>query len=71
MGARPPRAAQLAELRLIAGVALPEAADALGIGLRTAERDWRAARAFLDTVLELDQPAADRVRAGTARTTRR
>lgn len=60
-----PRAAQLAELRLIAGVALPDAAEALGIGLRTAERDWRAARAFLVVALELDQPAADRDGAGT------
>lgn len=49
------RAGQLAELRLIAGASLPEAAQALEIGLRTAERDWRAARAFLVVALELDR----------------
>lgn len=47
------RAARLAELRLIAGMGLPEAASVLGVSLRTAERDWRAARAFLVAVLEL------------------
>jgi RNA polymerase sigma factor (TIGR02999 family) len=50
-----PRAARLAELRLIAGMPLPEAAAAMEISLRTAERDWRAARAFLVVALELDR----------------
>ena len=42
-----PRKNQLAELRFFGGLSLAEAAEALGISPATAERDWRAARAWL------------------------
>jgi RNA polymerase sigma factor (TIGR02999 family) len=41
------RGAQLVKLRLFAGLTLDEAAEALGIVRRTAERDWAYARAWL------------------------
>jgi RNA polymerase sigma factor (TIGR02999 family) len=41
------RAAELVKLHAFAGLTLPQAADVLGIGLRTAERDWAYARAWL------------------------
>jgi RNA polymerase sigma factor (TIGR02999 family) len=42
-----PRAAELVKLRLFAGLNLEEAAKALGVVRRTAERDWSFARAWL------------------------
>ncbi len=42
-----PRSAELVKLRLFAGLTLDEAALALGIVRRTAERDWAFARAWL------------------------
>ena len=41
------RAAELVKLRLFAGLTLDQAARALGIARRTAERDWAFARAWL------------------------
>jgi len=41
------RAAELVKLRLFAGFSLDEAASALGVVRRTAERDWAFARAWL------------------------
>jgi RNA polymerase sigma factor (TIGR02999 family) len=41
------RSAELVKLRLFAGLSLDEAAAALGIVRRTAERDWAFARAWL------------------------
>jgi RNA polymerase sigma factor (TIGR02999 family) len=40
-------AAQLVKLRFFAGLTMPEAAAALGLPLRTAERNWAYARAWL------------------------
>jgi RNA polymerase sigma factor (TIGR02999 family) len=40
-------AASLVELRYFAGLSMPEAAQVLGIALRTAERLWTYARAWL------------------------
>jgi RNA polymerase sigma factor (TIGR02999 family) len=40
-------AAQLVKLRCFAGLSVPEAAAALGIPLRTAERNWTYARTWL------------------------
>jgi predicted DNA-binding transcriptional regulator YafY len=37
----------LAKLRAFAGLTLAQAAEALGIGRRTADRDWAYARAWL------------------------
>jgi RNA polymerase sigma factor (TIGR02999 family) len=42
-----PRAAALVQLRAFAGLTLAQAAEALGIGRRTADRDWAYARAWL------------------------
>ena len=40
-------AAQLVKLRFFAGLTMEQAAKALEIGVRTAERDWSFARAWL------------------------
>jgi RNA polymerase sigma factor (TIGR02999 family) len=42
-----PEAAQLVKLRYFAGLTMPEAAEALGISLRSAERNWTYARTWL------------------------
>src|SRR5262245_10345329 len=42
-----PLAARLVELRYFASLTMAEAADALGITVRTAERNWTFARAWL------------------------
>jgi RNA polymerase sigma factor (TIGR02999 family) len=42
-----PTAAQLVKLRYFAGMTMPEAAEALGTSLRTAERNWTYARTWL------------------------
>jgi RNA polymerase sigma factor (TIGR02999 family) len=41
------QAAALVKLRLFAGLKVQEAASALGVSLRTAERDWTFARTWL------------------------
>jgi RNA polymerase sigma factor (TIGR02999 family) len=40
-------AAQLVKLRFFAGLSMPEATEALGLPLRTAERNWAYARTWL------------------------
>jgi RNA polymerase sigma factor (TIGR02999 family) len=47
LAAEDPGAAQLVNLRFFAGLTLKEAADSLGLVLRTAERQWAYARAWL------------------------
>ena len=42
-----PRAASLVKLRIFAGLTQDEAATALGVVRRTADRDWAFARAWL------------------------
>lgn len=42
-----PEAARLVNLRYFAGLSMPEAAAALGVPLRTAERNWTFARTWL------------------------
>jgi RNA polymerase sigma factor (TIGR02999 family) len=42
-----PRHAQIVELRFFGGLRAPEIAAALGLSLRTVERDWQFARAWL------------------------
>jgi RNA polymerase sigma factor (TIGR02999 family) len=50
-----PRAAALVKLRLFAGLTLDQAAAALGVSPRTADTDWRFARAWLfDQLAEPD-----------------
>lgn len=50
-------AARLVELRYFAGLTMPEAAETLGISLRTAERNWAYARAWLHRSVAGDGPA--------------
>lgn len=42
-----PRKASLVKMRYFAGLTMPETANALGISLATAERDWSYARVWL------------------------
>ena len=42
-----PEAAELVQLRYFAGLTIPQAAEALGISPRTADRTWAYARAWL------------------------
>lgn len=44
---RDKRAARVVEMRFFGGLALPEIAQTLDVGLRTVERDWEFARAWL------------------------
>jgi RNA polymerase sigma factor (TIGR02999 family) len=59
-----PRAAQVVERRFFAGLSLQETADTLGTSLKTVQRDWTQARAWLRkeiaTDLSLDLGAPDR-----------
>jgi RNA polymerase sigma factor (TIGR02999 family) len=45
------RAARVVEMRYFGGLTLEETAAALGVTRRTADRDWRFARAFLNNLL--------------------
>lgn len=47
LAAEDPEKARLVELRYFAGLAIPEAAEALGISPATAKRHWAYARAWL------------------------
>ncbi len=49
LASRDAEAARLVSLRFFAGMTMPEAARALGLAERTAERVWAYARAFLRT----------------------
>jgi RNA polymerase sigma factor (TIGR02999 family) len=52
LAAADPQAAELVKLRYFAGLPVPEAAEALGLTTRTAERLWAYARAWLRRALE-------------------
>ncbi len=52
LAAEDAQAARLVELRYFAGLSIPEAAEALGISPRTADRLWAYARAWLHRDLE-------------------
>ena len=43
------RHGRIAELRLLAGLTIPEVARVLGLAQRTIEKDWRFARAWLES----------------------
>jgi RNA polymerase sigma factor (TIGR02999 family) len=51
-----PVAAQLVKLRYFAGLSMPQAAEALGLPLRTAERNWTYARTWLHRQLSQGDP---------------
>jgi RNA polymerase sigma factor (TIGR02999 family) len=50
-------AAQIVKLRYFAGLTMADTADALGLPLRTAERNWTFARSWLHRELALDRGA--------------
>jgi RNA polymerase sigma factor (TIGR02999 family) len=52
-----PLAAKLVNLRYFAGLTMPQAAAALGVSLRTAERDWTYARTWLRRELSPIDPS--------------
>jgi DNA-directed RNA polymerase specialized sigma24 family protein len=54
LGALDPRLERLVELRYFAGCSMPEVSKQLGVSLRTVERDWTRARAYLRMLLEED-----------------
>lgn len=54
-----PLAAELIQLRYFAGLTQAETADAMGLPLRSADRLWAFARAWLHRELHDDQPPAD------------
>jgi RNA polymerase sigma factor (TIGR02999 family) len=60
LAAEDPTAAQIVKLRFYAGLTMPETAAALGLSLRTAERQWTYARAWLYQQLTGDNSAAER-----------
>jgi RNA polymerase sigma factor (TIGR02999 family) len=53
-----PVAAAVVRLRYFAGLTMPEAAEALGLPLRTAERNWTYARTWLHRELSRDDSAS-------------
>ncbi len=52
LGRRDPRAAEIAELRLYRGLGNDIIAETLGVSLRTVEREWAAAKAWLRAELD-------------------
>jgi RNA polymerase sigma factor (TIGR02999 family) len=52
LAAQEPRKAELVKLRFYAGLSIPDAAQALGISVATAERHWTYARTWLRAELE-------------------
>ena len=62
LDATDPAAANLVKLRYFAGLTMPEAAAAMGVPLRTAERNWTFARTWLKRELspEDDHKSLDR-----------
>jgi len=57
-----PTAAKLVNLRYIAGLTMSQAAGALGLSLRNAERNWTYARTWLHRALSADESPALRKR---------
>jgi RNA polymerase sigma factor (TIGR02999 family) len=52
-----PLAARLVKLRFFAGLSMPQAAEAMGVSLRTAERNWAYARTWLHRAMAAESPA--------------
>jgi RNA polymerase sigma factor (TIGR02999 family) len=57
LGADRPDVAQLVTLRYFAGLTMEQAAESLGVSLRTAERNWAYARAWLLQAVAEKSPA--------------
>jgi RNA polymerase sigma factor (TIGR02999 family) len=58
LGALDPELVQIAELRVFGGLTHQEIAEVMGSSLRTVERSWRSARAFLRRALGEDLGSA-------------
>jgi RNA polymerase sigma-70 factor, ECF subfamily len=58
LAAAEPRWAQVAELRFLLGLEVPEVASMLGISTATVKRDWRFARAWLARELDDGPPGS-------------
>jgi RNA polymerase sigma factor (TIGR02999 family) len=56
LAARDPRKARVVELRFFGGLSMEDAAQALGISVRTAHADWAFARAWLYRALTSTRP---------------
>jgi CheY-like chemotaxis protein len=56
-----PELARLVSLRFFAGLTMEQAAKALQVSLRTAERNWMYAKAWLDEVCGIASPLRERV----------
>ena len=56
LGAMDPRLEQVVECRYFAGMSVAETAEALEVSVRTVERDWTRAKAYLLRALEADEP---------------
>lgn len=56
---RDPLAAELVKLRFFAGLTMPQAANVLGLPLRTVERNWTYARTWLQRALSHNGPSSD------------
>jgi RNA polymerase sigma factor (TIGR02999 family) len=59
LATRDPVRAELVKLRFFAGLTMPEAAQALGVSLATAERYWTFARTWLYAELAPDEKLPD------------
>jgi len=59
LAAEDPTSAEIARLRLFAGLSIEEAAESLGISRATAFRDWACVRAVLTAVLTGDKNSAN------------
>jgi RNA polymerase sigma-70 factor, ECF subfamily len=51
LGSRHPRLERTVDCRFFGGLSAQETADALGVSLRTSERDWTRAKAYLHELL--------------------
>jgi RNA polymerase sigma factor (sigma-70 family) len=47
-----PRAAEIVKLRFFAGLSVEETAEVTGLSVRTVNREWKFARAWLYSALE-------------------
>lgn len=56
LGAASPRAHQVVELRFFTGLSLGEVAEILDLSVKTVQRDWITARAWLQAQLAKDRP---------------
>ena len=54
-----PRKSQIVELRFFGGLSIEETAEVMKLSPATVQREWRAARAWLQRVMSNDKPAED------------